>query len=68
MDEELDAMSVDHPQQEGSVLLNLDAVFGQVDIPLYEPYVLSVCLILKLVKVVLSCIKILIFLPDDIDN
>ena len=36
MDEELDAMNVVHPQQEEYVLLNLDAVCGQVDITPYD--------------------------------
>uniref|UniRef100_A0A803MHB1 Transcription factor TFIIIC triple barrel domain-containing protein n=1 Tax=Chenopodium quinoa TaxID=63459 RepID=A0A803MHB1_CHEQI len=38
---ELGATNIDHNQQDEYVLLNLDAVCGQLDIPPNEPYILS---------------------------
>ncbi|KNA12946.1 hypothetical protein SOVF_121670 [Spinacia oleracea] len=38
---ELDVTTIDHNQQDEYVLLNLDAVCGQVNILLNEPYVLT---------------------------
>lgn len=51
---EIDQSNIDHNQEEEYVLLDLDAVCGQVDIPPDEPYVLSVCYGLNL-TITVSC-------------
>ena len=40
---EIDKTIIDQNMEEEYVLIDLDAVCGQVDIPPGEPYVLSVC-------------------------